>query len=67
MADRFNQIIRGKQVVVKHDGHLWVDRRYTNLKQWDSSSTNWSNQSGQRQKELDSMSLDAVLRYKGLA
>lgn len=67
MADRFNGVIRGQKVSLKSNGALWVNGVYKNLNQWDSSSTTWSNQSGQRQKDLDGMSLDDVLRFKGFA
>jgi len=67
MADRFNEIIRGKRVILKQNGALWVDGVYKNLNQWDSSQTTWSNQSGQEQKELRGMSLDALLKFKGFA
>lgn len=67
MADRFNEVIRGKRVIIKENGALWVDGHYKNLNQWKSSNTTWSNQSGQHIKELDRMSLDAVLRFKGFA
>lgn len=65
MADRFNSEINRKQVVVKHDGYVWVDGTYTKIKQWDSSSTTWSNQSGQEIKELRGKSLEEVLKLKG--
>ena len=46
------QVLRGKKVSVHGDGEIFVDGKKTNLKQWKSSPTRYSNLSGQEKLML---------------
>lgn len=61
----FETKIQGKKVSVWSNGDVYVNGSYTGLRQWQSSSTTWSNSSGQEQKDLGGMSLEQVLKFKG--
>jgi hypothetical protein len=61
----FENKIQGHRVAIYNNGDLYVDGSYTGLRRWQSSSTNWSNSSGQEIKDLRGKSLEDVLRYKG--
>ncbi len=57
--------LRGKKVSVHSDGHIFVDGRCTGIKQWKSSSTKYSNLSGQEQKDLKGSVLEDALCLRG--
>ena len=59
------QVLRGKKVSVHGDGEIFVDGKRTNLKQWKSSSTRYSNLSGQEQSDVSGKSLEQALYIKG--
>ena len=56
--------IRGKRVVVNHDGLIFVDGKATNLKQW-KNGTQYSNQYGNEQKDLRGKKLTDALYLRG--
>ncbi len=58
--------INGKRVTIKSDGHIFVNGKKTNIKQWKSSKTNYSNLSGQEQKDLKGMDVKRALSLRGL-
>ncbi len=58
--------IRGKTVKIFMDGQIFVGGRFTNIKQWESSSKQYSNvNSGAEIKEIRGMDLESALRLKG--
>ncbi len=59
------QVLRGKKVSVHYNGEIFVDGKKTNLKQWSSSSTRYSNLSGQEQKEIKGKPLEEALYIRG--
>ena len=59
------QVLRGKKVSVHGDGEIFVDGKKTNLKQWASSSTRYSNLAGQEQIDVSGKSLAEALYIKG--
>lgn len=59
------QVLRGKKVSVHADGEIFVDGKKTNLKQWKSSSTQYSNLSGQVQNDVSGKTLEQVLYIRG--
>lgn len=60
------QVLRGKKVSVHGDGEIFVDGNKTNLKQWKSSSTRYSNLAGQEQIDVSGKALADALYIKGL-
>jgi hypothetical protein len=62
MAEYF---LRGKNVSVHSDGRIFVDSKCTGLKQWKSSSTKYSNLSGQEQKDVKGENLEDALYLRG--
>ena len=59
------QVLRGKKVSVHGDGEIFVDGKRTNLKQWKSSPTRYSNLSGQEQSDVSGMTLEQALYIRG--
>jgi len=59
------QVLRGKKVSVHSDGEIFVDGKKTNLKQWKSSSTQYSNLSGQEQGDVSGKTLEQTLYLRG--
>jgi len=59
------QTLRGKKVSVHGDGEIFVDGKKTNLKQWKSSSTRYSNLAGQEQHDISGKALADALYIKG--
>jgi len=59
------QTLRGKKVSVHNDGKIFVDGKRTNLKQWKSSSTQYSNLSGQAQNDVSGKMLEQALYIRG--
>ncbi len=57
--------LRGKTVSVHSDGHIFVNGKCTGLKQWSSSSTKYSNLSGQEQKDVKGKTLEEALYLRG--
>ncbi len=57
--------LKGKRVTVHRDGEIFVDGSKTNIKQWASSSTRYSNLSGQEQKDLKGLTLEEALVLRG--
>ena len=60
-----NYILRGKKVSVHSDGRIFVEGKSTGLKQWSSSSTKYSNLSGQEQKDIKGQILVNALYLRG--
>jgi hypothetical protein len=61
----FVKILRGKKESVHVDGEIFVDGKKTNLKQWKSSSTQYSNLSGQEQGDVSGKTLEQALYIRG--
>ncbi len=59
------QILKGKKVSVHYNGEIFVDGKKTNLKQWSSSSTRYSNLSGREQKDINGKTLEEALCIRG--
>lgn len=59
------QTIKGKKVSIHGDGKIFVNGKSTNLKQWESSPTEYSNFAGRHQKELSGKAVDEVLVIRG--
>lgn len=59
------QVLRGKKVSVHGDGEIFVGGKRTNLKQWASSSTRYSNLAGQEQHDISGKNLADALYIKG--
>lgn len=57
--------IEGKKVSIHPDGHIFVDGKCTGIKQWKSSSTTYSNLSGQEQKDLKGKTVYEALAIRG--
>lgn len=57
--------LRGKRVSVHSNGQIFVDGNCTKLKQWTSSSTRYSNLSGQEQKDVKGKNLEEALYLRG--
>lgn len=57
--------IKGKNVSIHSDGKIYVDGKGTNLKQWKSSSTEYSNIAGSHQKDLSGELLEDALTIRG--
>ncbi len=58
------QILRGKRVSVHSDGEIFVDGNKTNLRQWSSSSTRYTNLSGREQGDISGKTLEEALYVK---
>ena len=58
--------IRGKSVTVHNDGEIFVNGNATNIKMWSSSSTTYSNLSGQKQNDISGLDLESALLLRGL-
>ena len=64
MANNSEMTIKGNRVKFIN-GHLYINGKDQNLKQWDSDPKQWSNRHGQKQSEYSGKSLEDVLRMKG--
>jgi hypothetical protein len=57
--------LRGKVVSVHSNGQIFVNGGSTGLKQWTSSSTRYSNLSGQEQTDVKGKNLEEALYLRG--
>jgi len=57
--------IKGKRVKIDGDGEIFVDGTSTKIKQWKSSSTRYSNMSGQEIKKIKGKDLETALTIMG--
>jgi hypothetical protein len=57
--------IKGRRVSIHNNGQIFVDGKDTKIKQWSSSSTRYSNMSGQELRDLSGKNLEDVLVLKG--
>lgn len=64
MANNSEMKINGNRVKFIN-GHLYVNGKDLNLKQWDSDPKQWSNRLGAKQSEYSGKSLEDILRMKG--
>jgi len=56
----------GKKITVHNDGEIFVNGKATGLKQWQSSSTKYSNLSGTEQKDIKGLGVEDALWKRGL-
>ena len=55
-----------KRITIHTDGHIFVEGKCTGLKQWVSTSSRYSNLSGQEQKDIKGLGIEEALWKRGL-
>ncbi len=56
----------GKKIIIHSDGEVFVNGNRTGLKQWQSSSSRYSNLSGTEQKDIKGFGIEDALWKRGL-
>lgn len=60
-----NLNLQGKKVTVHGNGEIFFNGQKTNLKQWQSSPSEYSNLSGQVQSDVSGKTLEEALYIQG--